>query len=101
MIVDRATYIDQLERSKGNGLIKIITGLRRSGKSFLLKKLFRQRLLDDGVEEDHIVIIDMESWRNRRLKNPDTLLLAERGHAHHGECDIQRDADAWLAGGCG
>ena len=74
MIVDRATYIDQLERSKGNGLIKIITGLRRSGKSFLLKKLFRQRLLDDGVEEDHIVIIDMESWRNRRLKNPDILL---------------------------
>lgn len=74
MIVDRATYIDQLVRSKGNGLIKIITGLRRSGKSFLLKKLFRQRLLDDGVEDDHIVIIDMESWRNRKLKNPDTLL---------------------------
>ena len=39
MIVDRTTYIDQLIRSKGNGLIKIITGLRRSGKSFLLKTL--------------------------------------------------------------
>ncbi len=61
-------------RSKGNGLIKIITGLRRTGKFFLLKKLFRQRLLDDGVEEDHILIIDMESWRNRKLKDPDTLL---------------------------
>ncbi|MCI7001244.1 MAG: AAA family ATPase [Prevotella sp.] len=49
MIVNRSTYIDQLIRSKGNGLIKIITGLRRSGKSFLLKKLFRQHLLDDDV----------------------------------------------------
>ncbi len=74
MIVNRASYIDQLVRSKGNGLIKIITGLRRSGKSFLLKKLFRQHLLGDGVQEDHIIIIDMESWRNRKLKNPDTLL---------------------------
>lgn len=74
MIVNRASYIDQLVRSKGNGLIKIITGLRRSGKSFLLKKLFRQHLLEDGVQEDHIIIIDMESWRNRKLKNPDTLL---------------------------
>ena len=48
MIIDRDRYIDQLSRSKGNGLIKIITGLRRSGKSFLLKKLFRQHLLDEG-----------------------------------------------------
>ena len=59
MIVNRDTYIDQLVRSKGNGLIKIVTGIRRSGKSFLLKKLFRQRLLDDGVQDDHIIIIDM------------------------------------------
>lgn len=74
MIVDRSTYIDQLIRSKGNGLIKIITGLRRSGKSFLLKKLFRQHLLDDGVKEDHIIIIDMESRKNKPFKDPDYLL---------------------------
>ena len=49
MIVNRNSYIDQLARSKNNGLIKIITGLRRSGKSFLLKKLFRQHLLDEVV----------------------------------------------------
>ena len=61
-------------RSKGNGLIKIITGLRRSGKSFLLKKLFRQHLLDDGVKEDHIIIIDMESRKNKPFKDPDYLL---------------------------
>ena len=74
MIVNRSKYIDQLIRSKGNGLIKIVTGLRRSGKSFLLKKLFRQHLLDEGVAEDHIMIIDMESRKNKNFKDPDFLL---------------------------
>lgn len=74
MIVNRYRYIEQLSRSKINGLIKIITGLRRSGKSFLLKKLFHQHLLDEGVREDHILVIDMESRKNREFKNPDYLL---------------------------
>lgn len=74
MIVNRTTYIDQLVRSRGNGLIKIVTGIRRSGKSFLLKKLFRQHLLDDGVQDDHIIIIDMESRKNKAFKDPDYLL---------------------------
>lgn len=75
MIVNRYRYIEQLSRSKNNGLIKIITGLRRSGKSFLLKKLFHQHLLDEGVREDHILVIDMESRKNREFKNPDYLLV--------------------------
>lgn len=74
MIVNRYRYIEQLSSSKNNGLIKIITGLRRSGKSFLLKKLFHQHLLDEGVREDHILVIDMESRKNREFKNPDYLL---------------------------
>lgn len=74
MIVNRYRYIEQLSHSKNNGLIKIITGLRRSGKSFLLKKLFHQHLLDEGVREDHILVIDMESRKNREFKNPDYLL---------------------------
>lgn len=74
MIANRYRYIEQLSRSKNNGLIKIITGLRRSGKSFLLKKLFHQHLLDEGVREDHILVIDMESRKNREFKNPDYLL---------------------------
>lgn len=74
MIVNRYRYIEQLSRSKNNGLIKIITGLLRSGKSFLLKKLFHQHLLDEGVREDHILVIDMESRKNREFKNPDYLL---------------------------
>ena len=73
MIVNRSSYIDQLSRSKGNGLIKIITGLRRSGKSFLLKTLFRKHLLDEGVQEDHIIIIDMESRKKNAFKEPDYL----------------------------
>lgn len=74
MIVNRYRYIEQLSRSKNNELIKIITGLRRSGKSFLLKKLFRQHLLNEGVREDHILVIDMESRKNREFKNADYLL---------------------------
>lgn len=74
MIVSRSRYIDRLDRSRGNGLIKIITGLRRSGKSFLLKKLFRQHLQDDGVQDDHILVIDMENRKNREFKDPDYLL---------------------------
>ena len=74
MIINRDYYLHSLCRSKGNGLIKIVTGLRRSGKSFLLKKLFRSHLLDDGVREDHIIVIDMENRKNSELKDPDRLL---------------------------
>ena len=74
MVIDRHRYIDQLSRSKGNGLIKIVTGLRRSGKSFLLKKLFRRHLLEEGVQEDHILVIDLENRKNKAFKDPDYLL---------------------------
>lgn len=74
MVVKRKAYIEKLIRSKGNGLIKIITGLRRSGKSFLLKKLFYQHLIEEGVSEDHIIVIDMENRKNKPFKNPDYML---------------------------
>ncbi len=74
MIIKREIYLGKLQRSRGNGLIKIITGLRRSGKSFLLKQLFRQHLIDEGIGEDHIIIVDMESRKNEELKDPDRLL---------------------------
>ncbi len=74
MIVARETYVNRLSRSRGNGLIKIVTGLRRSGKSFLLKTLFHNHLIDNGVTEDHIIIIDMESRKNKAFKDPDFLL---------------------------
>lgn len=74
MIVERSEYIDKLRLSKGNGLIKIVTGLRRSGKSFLLKKLFYRHLLQEGVAEDHILIVDMENIKNHPFKDPVYLL---------------------------
>lgn len=57
MIINRESYIKQLEDKKQNGMIKIITGLRRSGKSFLLFELFYKRLLESGVADDHIIRI--------------------------------------------
>ena len=66
MIVNRYRYIEQLSRSKNNGLIKIITGLRRSGKSFLLKKLFHQHLLEESVREENRIEIDMHCRTNRQ-----------------------------------
>lgn len=59
MKIERPEYMQQLIESKDNGLIKIITGLRRVGKSFLLKILFKEYLLKQGVSKDHILIIDL------------------------------------------
>lgn len=55
-------------------MIKIITGVRRSGKSYLLFNLFSDWLKQNGVSDDHIIKIDLENRRNRTLRNPDTLL---------------------------
>lgn len=74
MQIERPNYIQQLVDSKDNGLIKIITGLRRVGKSYLLKTLFKKHLLNAGVKKDHILIIDLEDMKNRDFRNPDYLL---------------------------
>ena len=74
MIIKREQYLNQLIEGRHNGLIKIITGLRRSGKSFLLFKLFYQFLKDQGVDDHHIIKIDLEDRRNAELRNPDLLL---------------------------
>ncbi len=55
-------------------MIKIITGVRRSGKSFLLFELFTEWLEAEGVSADHIIKIDLENRRNKMLRNPDNLL---------------------------
>ena len=64
----------QLIDSKDNGLIKIVTGLRRVGKSYLLKTLFKEYLLGEGIRKDHVLIIDLEDRRNKAFRNPDYLL---------------------------
>lgn len=74
MIISRDKYLQQLIAAKGNGMVKIVTGIRRSGKSFLLMTLFHQHLIKQGVQEDHIIEISLDNRRNKSLRQPDTLL---------------------------
>lgn len=74
MEIKRGIHLDRLIKSKHNGMIKVVTGIRRCGKSYLLMNLFRQHLLDDGVSDNHIVMLDLENRRNKRLRDPDALL---------------------------
>ena len=71
--VDRKDYIDWLLRKRGNGLIKIITGVRRCGKSYLLFKLFRRKLIESGVDEDHIIALALDDFSNKKYHNPEEL----------------------------
>lgn len=75
MLFDRKEYIDKLISADGNGMIKIITGIRRCGKSFLLFTLFKQHLINNGVAADHIIEVNLEDRRNRELRDPDALLM--------------------------
>ena len=61
-------------------MIKIITGVRRCGKSYLLFELFKQSLLENGVNEEHIIQVDLEDRRNKHLREPDRLLDHIDGH---------------------
>lgn len=74
MQIERPTYLQQLIDSKDNGLIKVVTGLRRVGKSYLLKTLFKKHLLTEGIKKDHILIIDLEDRKYRNFRDPDYLL---------------------------
>lgn len=74
MNIERQQYLNQLVDARGNGSIKVISGLRRCGKSYMLKKLFKSYLLTDGVDESHIILIDLENWRFKDFKNPEYLL---------------------------
>ena len=73
-MINRDIYLNRLIASKHNGLIKIITGLRRCGKSYLLFKLFKEHLRNVGVDDNHIIQVDLEDRRNKNLRNPDVLL---------------------------
>lgn len=74
MNIKRDYYLNQLIAGKHNGLIKIVTGLRRTGKSYLLFHLFYDHLKEQGTPDDHIIKVDLEDRRNASLRNPDALL---------------------------
>ena len=74
MEISRDKYLNLLIHSCGNGLIKVITGMRRCGKSYLLFTIFKNYLLKQGVNEDHIIEVNLENRLNKSLRDPDALL---------------------------
>ena len=74
MEIKRDIHLNRIIARKGNGMIKVITGIRRCGKSYLLFTLFTNYLKSQGVDEQHIIKVDLEDRRNAFLRNPDALL---------------------------
>ena len=74
MKIQRPVYLRKLIDSRFNGMIKIVTGIRRCGKSYLLSELYADWLKNMGVEQDHIITINLEDRRNSALRDPDQLL---------------------------
>ena len=74
MNIERPIYLQKLKDRMHDGMIKIITGLRRSGKSYLLFELFRKYLLDSGVSPDHIIGLELDMRSSAKYRDPDVLL---------------------------
>ena len=74
MEIKRDVYLNKLIRKQNNGLIKVVTGVRRCGKSYLLFNLFHDYLINSGVKNDHIIEIALDDRRNKALRNPDNML---------------------------
>lgn len=72
--VKRIVYLNKLIRKKKNGLIKVVAGVRRYGKSYLLFQLFHALLLSSGVPEDHIIEVALDEHINKALRDPDEIL---------------------------
>ena len=72
-MIQRNHYLDELVSLQGNGMIKIITGMRRCGKSYLLFDIFVSYLEEQGIAPEHIIKIDLEDFKNMALRNPNNL----------------------------
>lgn len=70
MEIKREIYLQQLIQRKDNGMIKVITGIRRCGKSFLLFTIYKRYLIENGVDEDHIIEIALDGIENEELRDP-------------------------------
>ena len=73
MEIRRDIYLNKLISKKHNGLIKVVTGMRRCGKSYLLFNLFKEYLVNEGVHENHIIEIAFDSFENRKYRDPEVL----------------------------
>lgn len=74
MNISRDKYLNDLINRMHNGLIKVVTGIRRCGKSYLIFTIFKNYLLEQGIDEKHIVSIELDQRKNRKYRNPDTIL---------------------------
>lgn len=74
MEIQRNTYLKKLIARMQNGMIKVITGIRRSGKSYLLLKLFRKHLRESGIQDDHILVVEFDRLENRKYRDPYVLM---------------------------
>lgn len=74
MIFERKQYLDKLIAKQGNGFVKIISGMRRVGKTYLLTRLFRDYLLDSGVSNSRIIIVELDLVENKTLRKGESLL---------------------------
>ena len=74
MRINRDNYLSELLLRRGNGMVKVVTGMRRSGKSYLLTKIFHEHLLGEGVRPDHILEVALDDRRKARLRDPDEML---------------------------
>lgn len=79
MVIERNKYLQELVSCRHNGLVKIITGIRRCGKSFLLFRLFRRFLEDNGVANDHIVEMAFDDYAFKEFRNPDKFYAYVKG----------------------
>lgn len=70
IIIKRDLYLNKLIERKHNGLIKVINGIRRCGKYFLLFNLFKNHLLSEGVKEDHIIELNFDDFENEEYQEP-------------------------------
>ena len=74
MVIQRDIYLNKLIYKKHNGLIKVVTGVRRCGKSYLLFHLFKGYLLSEGVDKEHIIEIAFDAFENKQLQDPYILM---------------------------
>ena len=73
MVIDRSEYIEQLLAKRWNGKVKIVTGIRRSGKSFLLSTLFKNRLIEEGAGKEDFVEVALDKKSDAKYRNPNLL----------------------------
>ena len=84
-LIERGDYLHQLVSLRGNGMIKVVTGMRRCGKSYLLFRIFHSWLRRSGVGDDHIIAVDLEDYRNRDKRQGDNLYAYIESRMSDGE----------------